>query len=229
MTNSGHNWKDEELIDRYFDGVCSREELRAFGQRCEADSSFAEKVNAMRTIRKGVDRLHDEDRVRKRIGEAVREEERRKVRIRSLVGTAGGAFAAAAVFILFLAYSPLRIPVQPQEIRAVRNLEKTGLTDSLEAGKKKAFGLFFEAQSYLAEGELQPAILKLEELAEMDEMRPYFKEAVQWHLVMAHLKNGNVERAASLYEKVKTPEEYSIPLIDRWKVWWQLHRRMWIG
>ena len=218
--------QEEELIDRCLTGVCGGEELRLFEQRCKADAAFAEKVRRMRDIREAMTRMYDEDRVRTLIEEAVWEENRRKVWRRRLLGAAGGAFAAAATFIIFLAYSPLRIPPQPQEIRIVRSL---GGADSLENGKKRVFGLFFEAQSYLAEGEMQPAILKLEELAEIRELRPYFREAVQWHLVVAHLKNGNTGRAQILYEKVKDPVEYSIPLIDRWKVWLQLHRRKWIG
>lgn len=227
--DSGHNWEDEELIERYFDGLCNEEELHLFEERYGRDPVFAKNADAMRAISEGVSRMYDEDRIRRLVAEAAKKEKQRRLYIHRLFWSFGGTFAAAASFVLFLAYSPLNVPVQTQEIRTVRNLQRTYQADSLESEKKRAFGLFFEAQSYLAEGALQPAILRLEELTEIRELRPYFREAVQWHLVVAHLKNGNPDRAQLFYDELKEPAEYPIPRINRWKAWWQLHRKKWIG
>ena len=227
--DSGNNWEDEELIDRYLDGACNEDELHLFEQRYEDDPVFAEKADAMRSIRDAMNYMHDEDRVRTLLSKIKKEKNRKAQFSRRFLRITGAAFATAASFVLFLADSPIRIPAKTQEIRVVRNLQNAYQNDSLEIEKKKVFGLFFEAQSYLAEGELQPAILRLEELTEIKELRPYFREAVQWHLVVAHLKNGNPERAQLFYNQLNQPEEYPIPLIDRWKVWWQLHRMQLIG
>lgn len=225
--DSGTNWEDEELIDRILEGESGTSEQNVFEHRYKTEPAFAKKMDQTRAIREAVVRMGEESRLTQIINSASRIEKKRRIRIQRLKWGSSASIAAAAAFILFLAYTPITLPVRSQEIRVVRNLEKTQQLDSLESDKKRIFGLFFEAQSYLAEGEARSAIVKLEDLNETKELRPYFREAVQWHLVVAHLKNGNAERAAHFYDLLDHPTEYRISLIDRWRAWWQLRRIRW--
>lgn len=225
-------FREDELIDRYLAGKCSPEEQEQVEARLEKDQDFAEKIVLAQAVNDTIDRAAYERRIRGVIASVRKTDEERAGRRRWILGSGGALVAAGISFIIFLAYAPLHLNIQSQEIRAARTLERSHGVDSTGPGsaeKKKVFRLFFEAQSYLAEGNLQPAILNLEELMHTEGLRPYFREAVYWHLIVANMQNGNTDRAEKLYKEAGQPREYTIGTIDRWKVWWQLKRRKWLG
>ncbi len=226
------DFEEEERIERYLSGACSREEKHAIQEQMVTDKTFAEKVRLTEIAYQAVDTGSYEKRILDVVADVRRAEKRRNLRQQWWLYGGTALVAAGLSFIVFLAYAPLQLPSQAQEVRAVRNINRVYEKDSSDAfalEKKKAFVLYFEAQAYLAEGNLQPAILKLEELTQIEGMRPYFQEAVLWHLTVAYMQNGNVGRAGEVYSSIGPTQEYTIKTLDRWKVWWQLQRRKLVG
>jgi hypothetical protein len=219
-----------EWIEKYWSGKFSREEKLFFEKEMEENEDFAREAESLRlgiqlleearfekNARQVLERLRDEGRTRRKIARTL---------------TLTGSFAAAAciAFILFLAYSPLSLPVQENDLSILRDYRtkfKADSTNDLSLAKKQAFDLFFEGQSYLAEGQSQLAQQRFEKVLAYSDLRPYFKEAAQWHLVICYIKNSEPEKANQTYQVLRDSREYSVPAIERWKIWWHLKRSQW--
>ena len=103
--------------------------------------------------------------------------------------------------------------------------------DSMEwtPRQKQFYRDFFDGQAYLVAGQPALAIPYFERLQKMPDARPYFRQAILWHLINAYLQNKQPDNALAIYERfAEMPyQTYPIRRLDRWKVWWQLKWHQW--
>ncbi|MCF0060600.1 hypothetical protein MUK70_15255 [Dyadobacter chenwenxiniae] len=221
-----------EWIEKYWSGKLSHDEKLFFEKEMKENEDFAREAKSLRPGIQLLEEVRFEKNAR-HILEKLRDEGRSRRKV-TRIFTLTSSFAAAAciAFILFLAYSPLRLPAQENDLSILRDFRakyKADSTNNLSLAKKQAFDLFFEGQSYLAEGESQLAQQRFEKVLGYSDLRPYFKEAAQWHLVICYLKNSQTEKANETYHELQDSKEYSVPAIERWKIWWHLKRSQWTG
>ena len=216
-----------EWIEKYWSGRLSPEENLFFEKEMKENDQFAGEAESLRY---GV-QLFEEARFEENAKQTLRRlqqtgRNRRKL-TRLLSLTAGFASAACIAFALYLSYAPLKLPAQENDLsilRDFRNKFQSDSTNGLSMAKKQSFDVFFEGQSFLAEGETRLAQARFEKVLSYPDLRPYFKESVKWHLVICYLKNDQIEKASKTYDDLRQSREYSIPPLERWKIWWHLKR-----
>lgn len=228
-TDQLHEW---EWIERYWAGQLPAAEKAFFEQLMTEDARFAQEAASLRHgvdmletarmeqhIRQSLRRLHDTDR------------RTRLTRVRWF-GVGGGLVAACVGVLLFLSFRSVTLPGYENDWEVIRDLRgayRTDSTDHLSLVRKQTFDLFFEAQALLSEGQPGPAAQRFEQVLNFPNLRPYFREAVQWHLVVCYLKAGQPGKARELYGQVKDKEAYDIGLIDRWQIGWKIWLSGWAG
>ena len=131
---------------------------------------------------------------------------------------------AASLSLLFIAYLSLSMPEFPDsenDFTVVRSANAT----SMSANQRAVFDQFFEGQAHIVEGQYVMAVRNFEKVLESNDLRPYFREAAQWHLIVAYMKSGDISRAQQLYKNFDDCMdcEYQVSRVNRWKIWWQLN------
>jgi len=131
---------------------------------------------------------------------------------------------AASISILFIAYLSLSMPEFPDSENDFTVVRSTNAT-SMSANQRAVFDQFFEGQAHIVEGQYVMAVRNFEKVLESDDLRPYFREAAQWHLIVAYMKSGDLSRAQKLYKNFDncTDCEYQVSRVNRWKIWWQIN------
>jgi len=132
--------------------------------------------------------------------------------------------AAASVTILFISYLSLSMPEFPDSENDFTVVRSTNAT-TMPPDQRIIFDQFFEGQAHIVEGQYVMAVRNFEKVLESDNLRPYFREAAQWHLIVAYLKSGDLARAQQLYKRFEdcVECEYQVSSVNRWKIWWQIH------
>ncbi|KQS33799.1 hypothetical protein [Dyadobacter sp. Leaf189] len=221
-----------EWIEKYWTGMLSHEEKLFFEKEMKEDEDFAREAQSLRAGILLLEEVRFEKNAKATLQKLTEESRSKRKNTRIIAMSGSFAAAACAAFILFLAYAPLRLPEQENDLSILRDFRtkfKADSTNDLSLAKKQAFDLFFEGQSYLAEGQSQLAQQRFERVLTYNNLRPYFKEAAQWHLVICYLKNEQTSKASETYEELQNSREYSVPAIERWKIWWHLKRSQWTG
>jgi hypothetical protein len=128
--------------------------------------------------------------------------------------------AALIIIVLYLTFSPIVLSDSESDLTVTRGVE----TIQIDSLQKKSFDYFFDGQSKMMEGQYFEASKKFELVLENTQLRPYFREATQWHLLIAYMKSKQVEKASNYYSQLKNCElcEYEISTFNRWKIWWQI-------
>lgn len=221
-----------EWIEKYWSGKMSPEEKNFFEKEMERDHDFAREAESLRDGVRLLEEARFEENARRTLARLSDETRNRRKNTRVLTLSFGLSAAACVAFALFLSYAPLQLPAQENDLsilRDFRNKFKTDSTNNLTLIKKQAFDLFFEGQSYLAEGQSQLAQQRFEKVLTYNDLRPYFKEAAQWHLVLCYIKNNELEKADATYSQLGNSREYKVDTIEKWKVWLHLKRLQWTG
>lgn len=221
-----------EWIERYWTGQLSAPEHTFFEQAMQEDDRLAQEANALRFGIRAVDEARIEANARQTLNR-LRQTERRRRQILIRWGTVAGSLTAACVaFVLYLAYAPIALPSResdPGVLRDFRGQYRADSTDQLSLRQKQTFDLFFEGQAYLTEGQPQMAAQRFERVLTVSAIRPYFREAAQWHLIICYLKTAQPDKAEQLYSQLGQTEDYDIGWLERWKIWWHLQRLTWFG
>lgn len=221
-----------EWIERYWSGQLSATEQAFFEQMMQEDDRLAQEANDLHFGVLAVNEARIEANARQTLSRLQQAGRRRR---QGLIwwGTAAGALAAACVaFVCYLAYAPVALPLRESDPGVLRDFwgqYRADSTDQLSLRQKQTFDLFFEGQAYLAEGQPRRAAKRFERVLTVREIRPYFREAAQWHLVICYLKTARPDKARELYNQLGQTEDYEMSRLERWKVWWHLQRLTWFG
>jgi hypothetical protein len=130
------------------------------------------------------------------------------------------ASAACLIFVLYASLSAVQLPGSENDLTIVRDIDPSVLSPI----QKSAFDHFFAGQSHISEGQFKAAVLDFEEVLKIPNLRPYFEQATQWHLVVAQLKSGEIDKAKQQYQKLTNCNEcvYPIGFMNKSKLWWQI-------
>lgn len=132
----------------------------------------------------------------------------------------GASAAASVMFILYLSLASIYLPDTEYDFNITRGIDSTKFTPE----QRVAFSSFFDGQAHLAEGRYWLAVKDFQKSLEVKSIRPYFKEAAEWHLALAYVKSNQPRKAEEIYKKFAscTNCEYPVDTMNRWKLWWRI-------
>lgn len=129
-------------------------------------------------------------------------------------------FAAAAAMMLLVSYfmfSSIDFPDTENDFYVTRGIDTTKFNPE----QRMAFSQFFDGQAHLAEGQYLLAVKDFESSINVKNIRPYFREATQWHLALAYTKSGQALKAEKIFAQLNNCSdcEYPVSTLNRWKLW----------
>lgn len=214
--------KEEQLewIERYVLGKMSPDEVDYFESEAKKDPQLQKDMEDFQQTNQLIEEAFLEEgaiSALKKLQSGDKQEEKSIPLFRYLS-------IAAAVSILFIAYLSISLPDFPDSENDFTVVRSTNSTSMLP-GQRAVFDQFFEGQAHIVEGQYVLAVRNFEKVLESDDLRPYFKEAAQWHLIVAYLKSGDLSRAQQLYKQFDNCMdcEYHVSTVTRWKIWWQIN------
>lgn len=215
-----HYW-----IERYLQNQMNADERMHIEQEMQADSMLKQEVDLLKRTYHIMDEAFLEQHTITTLKRLQTQTRLRTRRIRLMKRSLLGVTALAAMFVLYLSVTPVSFPDSENDINVTRSLSD----DSTAIKQKQVFEQFFEGQTHLAEGQYALAVKNFEQVVNVTTIRPYFREAAQWHLAVAYLKSGQPAKAERIYEQFVhcIDCEYHINQIDRWKFWWQIKWAQW--
>jgi hypothetical protein len=130
------------------------------------------------------------------------------------------AAAACVIFVLYASLSVVQLPGSENDLTIVRDIDP----EVLSPVQKNAFDHFYAGQSHISEGQFNAAVLDFEAVLKTPNLRPYFEQATQWHLMVAQLKSGQTDKAKQLYQTISNRKDdvYPIGVLNKSKLWWQI-------
>lgn len=216
-----------EWIDAYYSGALPDRERQRIEEKMATDESFRREANALGAARTALQELALTDLVRQTVRKELTLKQQPRYRWQ------GWRWVAAASLLIvlgisYLTFSRVDLGTYRNDLTLTERYrqlpDNQPEEDALTTAQRAFYRQFFDAQAYLATGQPRPAIDKLEALITVDGIRPYFRDAVAWHLLNAYLLDHQPANAQATYQRLvqQTNSPYSICLTDRWKVWWQI-------
>ncbi|MBN8826625.1 MULTISPECIES: hypothetical protein [unclassified Spirosoma] len=214
-----------EWIEAYYQNKLSTDERLVFEQELATDAQFRQTALRLQTADRALRDLSLDYTVRK----AIRQElaQGRLFRRLRLGRVVAAGLVVIGLGITYLTFDRVDLQTYRDDVmltQRYRDLDDTGQETVMTPQQRTFYRDFFDAQAFLANGQPDMAITNLENLARVDSLRPYFRQAVQWHLINAYLLNNqpdNAEATLLLLDQAGAPV-YPIHLTDRLKVWWQI-------
>ncbi|WP_080055511.1 hypothetical protein [Spirosoma aerolatum] len=214
-----------EWIEAYYQNKLSTDERLVFEQELATDAQFRQTALRLQTADRALRDLSLDYTVRK----AIRQElaQGRLFRRLRLGRVVAAGLIVIGLGITYLTFDRVDLQTYRDDVmltQRYRDLDDTGQETVMTPQQRTFYRDFFDAQAFLANGQPDMAITNLESLARVDSLRPYFRQAVQWHLINAYLLNNqpdNAEATLLLLDQAGAPV-YPIHLTDRLKVWWQI-------
>lgn len=224
-----------ELIEAYCQGKLKPHQQAAFEQRLENDPDLRQITDDFgrgdRAIRMAVLEPVVQKAIQRELRHSapVRVEPQRTTpiwRIR-LKRVAGVVAVAALCFVSYLSFVQVDLRDYRDDVTLTyryRDMDNATSPPDFTPQQRAFYRSFFDAQAHLANGQPRLAIPNLEALARNDNLRPYFRQAVYWHLLNAYLLDDQSDNAeATLKLLDQTTLVYPIDPMDRWKVWCQIN------
>lgn len=213
--------EEQEWIEQYLLGKMTKEEALFFENELRKDKNLVADMQTIQQVHSRIQEAFLEKNALHTI-KKLQKKDRTRAKIVLISKYTGYVAAACAAFILYLSFAPSQFPDSENDFTVVRTEKPSTMT----VQQRYIFDQFFEGQAHIAEGQYSLAIQNLEEVVRFNDLRPYFREAAQWHLAIAYLKSGNAAKAEQLYHQFQhcTECEYSVEQVDQWKVWWQIQK-----
>ncbi|MFN4144979.1 MAG: hypothetical protein ACK4GN_04080 [Runella sp.] len=211
----------EAWIERYLLGQMPPAEQQYLEDEMSQDTALREEVTSQREIFQNLQKALLEQQVRQTV-QRFQQRERVWGRVRRIGQYVSVGMAASLVFLLYFSLSPIQFSSNENDFTIVRGADTTQLSTQ----RKIIFEQFFDGQAHLAEGQYLLAARNFETVLQSNDLRPYFKEATQWHLIVAYLKSGDVHRADQMFQKFSncTDCEYDVGTFTKIKIrcqiWW---------
>ncbi|MBD2756901.1 PgaA family protein [Spirosoma validum] len=216
---------EQDWIERYLNDQMPADERTSVEAEMNADPDFREEVTSLKRTHEIMHEAFLQQRAIGRIKQLQHQAKYQTHRIR-LVRRSMVSFATVCVlFIAYLSFTPVSFPDSENDFSVTRSLSD----DSVVVAQKRIFEQFFEGQMHLVDGQYALAVKSFEQIVHVTDIRPYFREAVQWHLAVAYLKSGQPDKANRIYDQYAhcIDCEYRIGLVNRWKLWWQIKWAQW--
>lgn len=219
MKRPDSKMEEHEWIERYALGRMSAEENLHFENEVKKDVQLAQELKEL----KGAYQLIKEAFLEESAISTIKRLQATDKKISKIVPLYQYLSVAAAMAILFISYLSLSMPEFPDSENDFTVVRSTNAT-TMPPDQRIIFDQFFEGQAHIVEGQYVMAVRNFEKVLESDNLRPYFREAAQWHLIVAYLKSGDLARAQQLYKRFEdcVECEYQVSPVNRWKIWWQI-------
>jgi hypothetical protein len=221
MNNQEENHR-LETIEQYCNGDLSPIERTEFETLCKSDTALANEVDEYKRIIELIKITSIEKNIKSTLAKLEQEElnKRPQIWIKVLFPYLSGVAAACVMFILYASLSLVQLPGSENDLTIVRDVDVTVLSPV----EKKIFESFYDGQIYLTDGQFQKAVQNFQDVLKNTNIRPYFKEATQWHLILAYLKNNQAKDAKQLYDQMNNCEDcvYPVGKLNKVKLWWQI-------
>lgn len=208
-----------EWIDMYLSDELNQDERAVFEAALLDDDHLAAQMDEQIQARNLLVKIFQEERLRDDIRKFGHQEHRRLI-LKNVL-----KYSSAACLVVFLGMSFLlsSLPVFPDsenDFTVVRSADES----VMRADRRLVFDRFFSGQAHIAEGEYALAVANFEKVLEEEDLRSYFREAAEWHLLVAYLKSGRLNNADELYTKFANCSdcEYEVSKLNRWKIWLQI-------
>lgn len=215
-----HDW-----IERYLNNQMPDNERASVDAEMKADPAFRDEVTSLKRTHEIMQEAFLQQRVISRVKQLQHQAKYQTHRVRLLRRSMAGVAIVCLLSITYLSVTPVSFPDSENDFTVTRSLSD----DSVVVAQKRIFGQFFDGQMHLADGQYALAVKSFEQIVYVADIRPYFREAVQWHLAVAYLKSGQPDKADRIYDQYAhcIDCEYRIGLVNRWKLWWQIKWAQW--
>ncbi|RCR66387.1 hypothetical protein [Larkinella punicea] len=214
-----------EWIEAYYQNKLPAAERLVFEQELARDADFRETALRLQTADEALRILSLEHTVRKTVRhELAHRQPLRRWRLGRVVVS---GMVLIGLGLAYLTFDRVDLQSYRDDVTLTQRYRASGddLQETDLTPRQRAFYRdFFDAQAFLANGQPEMAIPSLETLSRADSLRPYFRQAVQWHLLNAYLLNNQPDNADATFQLLDQSGEpvYPINRTDRWKVWWQI-------
>ncbi|QHW00483.1 tetratricopeptide repeat protein [Spirosoma endbachense] len=221
--------QEHEWIERYLSGQMTSDERAEVEAERQTDPDFDNEVILLKRTHELMKEAFLEQRAVATLKQLQQQSRQRTQRIRLVRRSLSGVVSAGFMLILYLSVVPVVFPDSENDINVTRSLADDSSTVAVV--QKRAFNQFFEGQAHLTEGQYALAVKNFEQVLRSSDIRPYFREAAQWHLAVAYLKSGEPDKAERVYAQFTQciDCEYPIKTVDRWKIWWQIKWAQWLS
>lgn len=213
--------EEQEWIERYLRNQMTAPERIHFEDELQKDANLMIDMEQQKDAYAIMQRAFLEMQVVKTVKQ-LQVRQRRRTKIIAISRYLTGLAAACIILFTYFSLSPAQFPTSENDFTVVRGTDTTTMSPQ----QKVVFEQFFEGQAHIAEGQYLLAVHNFETVLQSEDIRPYFREAAQWHLIVSYLKSGDVARADHLYQRfVQCADcEYEVGFINRLKIrcqiWW---------
>ncbi|GAB3504464.1 hypothetical protein GCM10027341_34800 [Spirosoma knui] len=212
-----------EQLEDYLMGRMEESRSRQLEERMKIDRQLTDDFDEVRRAHSMLNDAFVEQQMRDTLQQLRTEQHRQPtVWYNHLKWNQVAVWTAAACLLLvgYLSLSPITLPDAGYDVRALRGVDTTQLPPQQRA----AFANFFEGQVRMVEGDYVLAAHHFENVLLVDDLRPYFREAAEWHLAVSYLRSRQINRASQLYKRLKEcePCAYKVGWLERRKMEWQL-------
>ncbi len=215
-----------EEIEKYLDGTLSERDQHQFEQMMKQQADLNREVEVARRLRTAITAYSTEQRMLNTLNRLQGREARAGRAPRRLRGWyATGLAAACLAGLLYFSFVPVSLPDAGYDITVIRNADAPALTPA----QRRTFEQFFAGQARMAEGQYVQAAGHFRQVLQNQDLRPYFREAAQWHLAVAYLRSNQPRRAQTLYASLAQCDacEYRVDWLNRTKLKWQITWQQW--
>ena len=220
--------EEYEWIERYLTDQMPADEQTELETEMQTDPIFKQEVELLQRTHELMEEAFLEQRAVDTVKLLQRQSRQKMQRIRLVRRSLMGVVSLGFLLILYLSVSPVVFPNSENDINVTRNL--AGDSSTAATTPNRVFNQFFDGQARLSEGQYALAVKNFRQVLTASDIRPYFREAAQWHLAFAYLKSGEPDKAERMYNQFREciDCEYPIETVDRWKIWWQIKWAQWL-
>ncbi|MCX6214615.1 hypothetical protein [Spirosoma sp.] len=213
-----------EQLEDYLRGRMEDGQSRQLEERMKTDTKLTDELVSVRRAQALLTEALAEQQMRATL---------RQIRVETSVNTRSASWmpvkwnqvvlwaAAACVLLMsYLSIVPVKLPDAGYDVMALRRIDTTQLSGQ----QRIAFENFFEGQARMVEGDYVQAAHHFENVLTVEDLRPYFKEAAEWHLAVSYLQSHQFNRASQLYRRLRYCNQcaYEVGWLNRRKMEWKL-------
>ncbi len=218
----------QQQIDRYVRGHMDSGEREAFEQELATDQALMQKVQAtrealllLRTAAVQRVALAELEKHYKGVPYDIPVTPLRPERTRRLAFWS--AAASCIALLLYFSLAPVHLTPIEDDLLLIRGTETT-------AGTSSIYALLLEGQEALQNKNYLGAAQRFESVLRADDLRDYYRQAAQWHLVLAYRHSGQPRKARIVMRELSDQDhqEYPIDFIERWKLYVQVYAFGWL-
>lgn len=217
--------KEWEWIEAYYRHELAPSERLLVEQEMVQDADFRQTVEQLSMADNALRTLGLEQTVRRAIGqELVMGKPQKRWRIGQLASLLVGLLLLGTGYLTFSRVDLQNYRNDVALTQRYRDLGDDQPKTDLTPEQRTFYRDFFDAQAYMANGQPELSIANLEKLARADSLRPFFRQAIQWHLANAYLLSNQPTNAEATLKLLDQGGEliYPINRVDRWKFWCQI-------